>query len=352
MSIVDSMSKVGVYADVPNLYRTGGQRLQYDVLREFACRDAAEPLRLNAYATFDVDRAKRDDQYRGGALSFHSKLRDYGYKVIVKEVSGDSDERSRDDALVDLAVDSLTQSERLDRVLIASGERDLIKVVRSLQARGCRVEIVALDDCSPELREEADLFIPGHLIPNLVPIGGRPAPAKRDEWGEVGSRVRGWAYWFEQERGFGYMRFLKTVDPGLWLTDARHPDSPYETAFFRSVHVPQHVRAERLPGRSYVFEFTLEPSEKNEGLQATEIEVVAYLSEPRAELGNAQQSGAFQRRESGTFRSGGYQRRDSGGHPSGGQGQSGSYPRRDSGSHRPVESQHDETDEVFEDDDA
>ena len=103
-----SISKVGVYADVANMYRNGGQRMQYDILREFAARDLAEPMRLNAYVTYDSDRAKRDPSYRSGTTSFHSKLRDYGYKVIVKEITwyrDDSGNRyGKADADLDLAV--------------------------------------------------------------------------------------------------------------------------------------------------------------------------------------------------------------------------------------------------------
>ena len=41
-----------------------------DVLREFACRDGAEPVRLNAYVSFDADRARS-----GKTLISLSKLR-------------------------------------------------------------------------------------------------------------------------------------------------------------------------------------------------------------------------------------------------------------------------------------
>ncbi len=276
-TVVQSTAKVGVYADVANMYRNGGQRMQYDVLREFACRDYAEPVRLNAYVTFDAERAKRDSTYRDGALSFHSKLRDYGYKVIVKEIKWfreDSGVRvGKADADLDLAVDALLQSENLDRVLIASGDGDFVNVVRALQNRGCRVEIVGLDNSSLELRREADLFISGYLIPGLIPMN--LGSEDRPEWGEIGSRVRGWCYWHEADRGFGYMRFLKRVAPGLWFTDARHPDSPYETAFFPDVHLPQSIRPNVLPDRRYVFEFDLSESERADGLQATDIELAS-----------------------------------------------------------------------------
>ena len=288
MPLLESMAKVGVYADVSNLFHNGGQRLQYDVLREFACRDGAEAVRLSAYATLDAERAQRDAAYREGATSFHNKLRDYGYKVIVKEVRWFRDETGnrigKANADLDLAVDVLLQSERLDRVLIASGDGDFAQVVRGLQNRGLRVEVVGLDHTAVPLREEADLFVSGFLIPGMIPIQrrrGGPRSSSREEldWGELGSRVRGWCYWFEADRGFGYLRFLREIGPGLWFTDARHPDSPYQTAFVRAASLPREVRPEQLPSRSLVFECTLEESERGDGLQALDLELISTLDE-------------------------------------------------------------------------
>lgn len=277
MSSQRSSARVGVFADVPNMFRHGGQRMQYDVLREFACRDGAEPLRLNAYVTYDIERAKRDPAYREGATNFHSKLRDYGYKVVLKEVTWWKDDAGnrvgKADAGLDLAVDILLQSEHLDRVLIASGDGDFVNVIKPLQNRGLRVEVVGLDNSAHVLREEADLFYSGFLIPNMVPIDNR-AP-KRQDWGEIGSRVRGTCYWYEPDRGFGYMRYLQGVLPDLWITDARHEGSPYETAFFPVAQLPATVRPQALPSRNYVFEFELAPSERGEGMQAVDIEAVS-----------------------------------------------------------------------------
>lgn len=277
-----SIPRVGVFGDVANMYRNGGQRMQYDVLRAFACRDRAEPVRLNAYVTLDVERAERDPTYREGTEAFHSKLRDYGYKVIIKEVRwyrDDSGNRyGKADADLDLAVDVLLQSETLDRVLIASGDGDFVNVVRALQNRGLRVEIVGLDNTSPNLRQEADMFISGFLIPGLIPMTRGGVGTKRNDWGEIGSRVRGWCYWHEIERGFGYMRFLHQIGSGLWFTDARHPDSPWETAYFRDSELPDSVRPAALPSRNFIFEFEIAASERAEGLQASDIELASTLS--------------------------------------------------------------------------
>ena len=254
--------------------------MQYDVLREFACRDGAEPVRLNAYVTYDAHRAERDDDYRKGSANFHSALRDLGYKVIVKEIRWYEDESGnrigKANADLDLAVDALLQSENLDRVLIASGDGDFVQVVRALQNRGCRVEIVGLENVSSRLKQEGDMFMSGYLIPSLIPVKYRTPQFEQSNvpWGEIGSRVRGWCYW-HSEQGYGFMRFLRTISPELWITDTRHPDSPYMTAFFHDSNLPPMVSPAALPSRNYFFEFELAKSDRGAGIQAIDIDLTS-----------------------------------------------------------------------------
>lgn len=276
MPFRNSTSKVGIYVDVSYIYNNGGSKMQYDVLREFACRDYAEPVRMNAYVSYDRDRGEWDEVYRKGTQNFHSALRDMGYKVIVKEIQWFEDENGnrygKANADLDLAVDALLQSANLERVLLASGDGDFVQVVRALQDKGCRVEIMALDNVSSKLRHEADFFISGYLIPNLIPVSNY----KTDQpvWGELGSRVRGWCYW-HSDQGYGFIRYLKAVAPGMWLTDTRHPDSPYATAFFHDSNLPESVRPALLPSRNHVFEMELVKSERGGGVQATNIELIS-----------------------------------------------------------------------------
>ncbi|MFM8320227.1 MAG: NYN domain-containing protein [Chloroflexota bacterium] len=275
-------TKVGVYVDVANLSLNGGYHLQYGVLREFACRDGAEPVRLNAYVAYDVERGRRDPTYRQRSTSFHAVLRDQGFKIIVKEVHWYQDEGgkyARANADLDLAVDALLQSRNLDRVLIASGDGDFVRLVQVLQSRGCRVEAIGLDNVSHELRQEVDLYMSGYLIPGMVPVEGddESMPA----WGEVGSRVRGWCYWHNQS--YGFMRYLKAISPNLWVTDARNPVSPYGTAFFHDSNLPGIVRSDQLPSRDQVFEFTL--VEGDRGLQAVDVSLAGKARPNQAEPG-------------------------------------------------------------------
>ncbi len=269
-------SRVGVYVDVANLTRNGGYGMRYEVLREFACRGNAEPVRLNAYVSFDADRAETDGIYREAQYGFYSLLRDFGYKVIQKNVKWYTDEAGnrfgKANADLDLAVDALLQSENIDRVLLATGDGDFVQVVRALQNKGCRVEVMAFENVSNDLRREADLYMSGYLIPHLLPTAtGRGGPA----WGEFGSRVRGMCY-NHTGKGYGFLRYLKQVTPELWKIDPRQPESPYDSVFFHNSQLPSEVHPEDLPSRSMIFEFELSKAEGREnGVQAVNMQLLS-----------------------------------------------------------------------------
>lgn len=269
-------TRVGVYVDVANLTRNGGYGMRYEVLREFACRGNAEPVRLNAYVSFDADRAELDGIYREAQYGFYSLLRDFGYKVIQKNVKWYTDEAGnrfgKANADLDLAVDALLQSENIDRVLLATGDGDFVQVVRALQNKGCRVEVMAFENVSNDLRREADLYMSGYLIPHLLPTG---TPRGGPAWGEIGARVRGMCY-NHTGKGYGFLRYLKAVTPELWKIDPRQPESPYDSVFFHNSQLPSEVRPEDLPSRSMIFEFELSRAEGREnGVQAVNMQLLS-----------------------------------------------------------------------------
>ena len=158
--------------------------------------------------------------------------------------------------------------------MIATGDGDFVQVVRALQNKGCRVEVVAFDNVSGSLRQEVDMFMSGYLIPNLL-----PAPNGVAEWSQPDSIVRGWCYYYNEDKGFGYMRFLTKVSPHLWLVDKRKsPDSPYESAFFHFSMMQDDSVKDYLPSRDHIFEFRLIPSERDQSeLTAANIRIVCSL---------------------------------------------------------------------------
>lgn len=278
MTIYKSDANLGVYVDATNISRNGGQRMQYDVLREFSCRDNAEAVRLNVYLSYDEEKADSNPTYRDKARAYQSALREIGYKVIEKRVKWFVDENGnrygKANADLDMAVDVLLQSENLDRVLLVTGDGDFVQVIRALQNKGCRVETMAFDNVSEELKRESDMYISGYLVPGLLPTRGDDyfAPA----WGELGSRVRGYCYHHDDNKSFGFMRFLVKLSPYLWKTDSRDAESPYRTAFFHDSSLPDGFNVMKLPSRNHIFEFTLaEPNGKQP--VATDVSLVHPL---------------------------------------------------------------------------
>jgi len=265
-------TNIGVYVDVENINRSGGFGMQYDMLRKFVCHDGSAPIRLNAYVGFDRQRAKKDERYQMWTRNFFSRVRSFGYKLVEKEVRWYQDENGRlyakANADMDMAIDVLLQSENLDRVVLVTGDGDFLQVVRALQNKGCRVEVIGFDNVSNGLKNEADMFISGYLIPDLLPI-------KNSKWGDIGSRVRGVCYYYKHDERFGYMRYLQKFGP-LWITDSREEHSPYQSVYFnRDSMRMEESEMLYLPNRECVFEFTLGKSERFDGeLQAIDIDMV------------------------------------------------------------------------------
>ncbi len=262
--------RVGLYIDVANITRNGGYGMRFDVLRDFSCREGGEPVRLNAYVVYDEDRARKDIDYKKRSFNFHSTLRDYGYKVIEKKVAWYVDESGnrfgKANADLDMAVDALLQSEKLEKVIMATGDGDFIQVVTALQNKGCRVEAVAFQNVSSNLKREVDLYMSGYLIPNLLPIEG---VNPKQTWGDVGSRVRGVCYTYNNTKNFGFMRYISKIGPDLWITDTRRADSPYGTAFAHESSFNGSTDLHNLPSRDLIFEFDLTMGDK--GMQASNI---------------------------------------------------------------------------------
>ena len=70
---------------------------------------------------------------------------------------------------VPLAVDILTMSDRLDIVVLLSGDGDFRRVCELVESKGVRVEVVAFaQSCAKELREVADKYTDLASILNIV----------------------------------------------------------------------------------------------------------------------------------------------------------------------------------------
>ncbi len=68
------------------------------------------------------------------------------------------------------------------------------------------------------------------------------------------------------------MRFIRSFEGGLWITDSRKEESPYKTAFIHKSHLVDIVDLNHLPNRDIIFEFDL--FEDDKGIQATNVKLI------------------------------------------------------------------------------
>ncbi len=264
--------RVGVFVDAENIKYNGGYQMRYDILRRFAARLGGTLLRLNTYIAFDRERAKQDPEYAKKGRYYQQMMRDFGWKVTVKDVRRYVDEdgniNTKANADLDMAVDAMTQAERLDYVILVSGDGDFLEVVGALQNKGCRVELIGFKNVSRQLQRQVDAFHCGYLIPDLLPIYYE----SRNAWGKPGSCVRGVCTKWFADKGYGFLRFLNHISPDLWITDPREPDSPYISVFCHANELAEEVTEELLYNRDTILEFYLQESEqKDNGLVANNV---------------------------------------------------------------------------------
>lgn len=265
--------KVGVFIDALNITMNGGFGLRYDMLRRFATRDGSVISRMNVYLAIDKERAKEDPAYEEKTNRFCDVLRDFQFKVIEKPMRHYKDPEtgirtSKASVDVDMAVDILTLAPELDKILLCTSNGDFTSVVRACQAKGVRVELIAFDNVSAALKKEVDMFVSGYLVPGMLPLENGA-----NDWGAIGSRVRGVCYDYSKPDGYGFMRFLTRMDENIWITDSRSAESPYKTVFCHISQFEKDFDISWLPSRDLIFEFTI--AQNDRGIVADRIELVS-----------------------------------------------------------------------------
>ena len=202
------MLKTGIYVDAENVRLCGGYGMRYDILVELANAGNSTLLRANSYLAEDRTRTREDDEYRLKLYHYHDIVRHCGFKVIKKYVKRFVDDEgvvtTKANADMDLAIDALQQARNLDRLILLTGDGDFIRLVIALQNMGCRVEVIGFNNVSQDLKEAADSYISGFLIPGLLPAST-----------EGSRRQRGTPANYNQDRGFGFMRYYVFTEDGL-----------------------------------------------------------------------------------------------------------------------------------------
>ena len=94
-----------------------------------------------------------------------------GYKVVTKPWKRFADGGMKANFDIELAVDILTMADRLDIVILLSGDGDFRRVCELVESKGVRVEVVAFGaSTAQELRSVADQYTDLAQIMNLISV--------------------------------------------------------------------------------------------------------------------------------------------------------------------------------------
>ena len=193
-----------------NLNRCGGYAIRFRQIKALVEAQRAIVVRANAYMAVDRERENVDPEYRQKREIYRNRARREGYHLILKEVRRyrtlEGETIVKADADLELAIDSLLQAENLDYVLLGSGDGDFVRLVRALQNRGKRVDLLSFMNTSTELRKEVDHHFSGYLVPGLM-FSDRTST----------QRLRGILHAVNEEKGYGFL----TTQTGLGMDTMR-----------------------------------------------------------------------------------------------------------------------------------
>jgi uncharacterized LabA/DUF88 family protein len=163
---VMALPKVGIFFDVPNLIYAAeqiGARVDYGRLLDYLT-EGRQLVRATAYAPITDDPMTRYEAQR-----FVQPVVNKGWKIVTKPWKRFADGSMKANFDIELAVDILTMSDRLDVVVLLSGDGDFRRVCELVESKGVRVEVVSFAaSTAMELRTVADHYTDLGSILNIV----------------------------------------------------------------------------------------------------------------------------------------------------------------------------------------
>lgn len=158
-------NKTAIFIDGANLYaaaRALDLNIDYKKILAWAGEDC-RLIRANYYTAISQDENGFSPiQPLADWLSYN------GFNIVTKEAKEFIDSTGRNKIKgnmdIEMAVDIMEIADKLDHVIIFSGDGDFKKLVEAVQRRGVRVSIVSTirsnpPMCADELRRQADAFI-------------------------------------------------------------------------------------------------------------------------------------------------------------------------------------------------
>jgi len=146
--------RVAIFIDAQNLYHSAKNLYKKKVNFEEVLKEGLAGRKLIRAIAYVITSEAGDEQ------SFFEALEKLGIETKTKDLQVFSGGAKKGDWDVGLAVDAIKASNKVDAVVIASGDGDFVPLVEYLKNTGCQVEAVSFGrSSSSKLMEVVDDFV-------------------------------------------------------------------------------------------------------------------------------------------------------------------------------------------------
>lgn len=183
--MLDKSEKTVVFIDGANLYATArGLDFDIDYKKLLALfREKSNLVRAYYYTVLIEDQEYSPIRPLVDWLDYN------GFTLVTKPAKAFADSagrrRIRNSIDVDLAVDMLEIANRVDHVVLCSGDSGYCRLIEAVQRRGARVTVISSTaSIADELRRQADRFVDVRELRGEIARARSAQPAHRDAAGD------------------------------------------------------------------------------------------------------------------------------------------------------------------------
>lgn len=147
--------RVGVLVDVSNMYHSAKNLFRKRVNFKEVLKEATAGRKLIRAIAYVIKTEHKEE------MVFFEALSQQGFEVKMKDIQIFAGGAKKADWDVGICMDAIKLAEKLDVIILVSGDGDYLPLVTYIQnTKGCLVEIIAFrQTTSGKLIEEADDFI-------------------------------------------------------------------------------------------------------------------------------------------------------------------------------------------------
>ena len=147
--------RVGVFVDVSNMYHSAKNLYQKRVDFGEVLRDGTADRKLIRAICYAISTVSEEE------TSFFEALSQQGFEVKMKDLQIFAGGMKKADWDVGIAVDTIKLADKLDVIVLVTGDGDYVPLVGYLQnTKGCLVEVMAFkQSASKNLIDESDDFV-------------------------------------------------------------------------------------------------------------------------------------------------------------------------------------------------